>query len=157
MATVAWLLGKRFPLIGGAVFGVLLGMLLQATGRIGARFRPGIRVSAKQILQTSVILLGAGLSLRQIVATGLSSLAVMLSTLAVCLAAAGTAATGAVPPYTAGPPLLCFLRPSAYTYECIPDTSRFTPTRVNRTMTNPRAEIHAAGRPSQPRTMRMCR
>ncbi len=51
-------------------------------------------MSAKQILQTSVILLGAGLSLRQIVATGLSSLAVMLSTLAVCLAAAGTACAG---------------------------------------------------------------
>lgn len=88
VATVAWLLGDRFPLIGGAVFGILLGMLLQATGRIGDQFRPGIRFSSKQILQASVILLGAGLSLSQIVTTGVSSLAVMLSTLAACLLAA---------------------------------------------------------------------
>lgn len=88
IAAVAWLLGERLPLIGGAVFGILLGMLLRATGRVDARFRPGIAFSSRQVLQASVILLGAGLSLRQIVTTGLSSLAVMLSTLAACLIAA---------------------------------------------------------------------
>lgn len=88
IAAIAWLLGDRFPLIGGAVFGIVLGMLLRATGRVDARFRPGIAFTSKKILQGSVILLGAGLSLRQIVTTGLSSLTVMLSTLAVCLLAA---------------------------------------------------------------------
>lgn len=85
IAAAAWLLGGRFPLVGGAVFGILLGMLLRATGRVDARFRPGIAFSSKKILQASVILLGAGLSLREIVTTGLSSLTVMLSTLGVCL------------------------------------------------------------------------
>lgn len=88
VAIVAAFLGDRFPVIGGAVFGVVLGLLIRAAGFVGHQHQPGIRFSAKQLLQTSVVLLGASLSLGQIVTTGLSSLTVMLSTLGICLLAA---------------------------------------------------------------------
>lgn len=88
LATVAYLAGTRFPIIGGPVFGILLGMLVQALGFVSATHKPGITFSSKQLLQLSIILLGAGLSLTQIITTGTNSLAVMLSTMATCLLAA---------------------------------------------------------------------
>ncbi|MDF2629311.1 MAG: rane protein [Symbiobacteriaceae bacterium] len=88
LATVAYLAGTQVPIIGGPVFGILLGMLVQALGFVKASHKPGIMFSSKQILQLSIILLGAGLSLTQIITTGASSLAVMLSTMATCLLAA---------------------------------------------------------------------
>ncbi len=88
LAAVSTVLGTRFPLVGGPVFGLSLGLLVQATGRIGPVFNPGVTYGAKRVLQYAIILLGAGLSLDQIITTGASSLAVMLSTLAACLVAA---------------------------------------------------------------------
>lgn len=88
IAAVAALLGAQLPVIGGPVFGILFGMLVAATGRIDASFRPGIAFSSRQLLQYSIVLLGAGLSLSQIVETGAGSLTVMLSTLFACLLAA---------------------------------------------------------------------
>jgi uncharacterized integral membrane protein (TIGR00698 family) len=88
IAVVAILLGTWFPIIGGPVFGILLGMLVKTTGRVDASYKPGITFSSKQVLQGSVVLLGAGLSMRQIVQTGASSLAVMAGTMTACFLAA---------------------------------------------------------------------
>ncbi len=85
LATAAAWLGARVPLIGGPVFGILFGMLVKATGRVDAAFKPGIAFSSKQLLQVAIVLLGAGLGLQEIWRTGASSLAVMLTTLAACL------------------------------------------------------------------------
>lgn len=85
LAAVAAILGAWFPIIGGPVFGIVLGMLIKSTGRVAAVYKPGILYSSKQILQYSVILLGAGLSMKEIISTGTSSLLVMLSTLIACL------------------------------------------------------------------------
>jgi uncharacterized integral membrane protein (TIGR00698 family) len=88
LAALAAFAGARLPIVGGPVFGILLGMFVQALGWVRADFRPGITFSSKQVLQASVVLLGAGLSLGQILSTGANSLAVMLSTLIACLVAA---------------------------------------------------------------------
>lgn len=88
LATVAAVLGARVPVIGGPVFGIVLGMLVQAMFKPAQAFRPGIAFSSKQVLQLSVVLIGAGFSLGQVVTTGVRSLAVTLITLSVCLAAA---------------------------------------------------------------------
>jgi len=85
LAIVAAILGAWFPIVGGSVFGIVLGMLVKSTGRVDAAYKPGIAYSSKQILQYSVILLGAGLSMKEIISTGASSLSVMLSTLTACL------------------------------------------------------------------------
>lgn len=88
LAAIAALLGSWFPIIGGPVFGIVIGMIVKSTGRVGAMYQSGITFSAKQLLQYSIILLGAGLSMGEIIETGGSSLAVMFGTLAICLLAA---------------------------------------------------------------------
>lgn len=85
IALLANTLGSWLTVIGGPVFGILLGMLTKATGRVPAAFKPGITFCSKKVLQASIIMLGAGLSLRQIITTGADSLAVMLITLSVAL------------------------------------------------------------------------
>lgn len=88
VATSAYYLGKGFPLVGGPVFGILLGLAIGWFWRPTPLFKPGLQFAGKQLLQIAIVLLGFGLSLGQVIQTGSESLAVMLSTLVVCLAAA---------------------------------------------------------------------
>ncbi|MFZ0552792.1 MAG: putative sulfate exporter family transporter [Steroidobacteraceae bacterium] len=78
---VALLLGDRVPLIGGPVFGIVLGVLARNLFAPGERFDPGIRFGGQQILQWSIVLLGFGLSLTQVARTGFESLWVTLVTM----------------------------------------------------------------------------
>jgi len=88
VAAAAYLLGTLLPLVGGPVFGILLGLAIGSYRPLSVTFKPGLQFSSKQLLQTAIVLMGFGLSLGQVVKTGSESLAVMLSTLAVCLIAA---------------------------------------------------------------------
>lgn len=81
LAIIAYLLGKQFPLIGGPVFGILLGIILRNTVGLPAIFTPGIGFSSKKILQWAIIALGGGLSFTQVWEAGLTSLSVMLVSL----------------------------------------------------------------------------
>jgi uncharacterized integral membrane protein (TIGR00698 family) len=83
IAAVAFALGRVFALVGGAVFGIVLGILVRAFLAPPARFQPGIRFASKQVLQWSIIALGFGLSLTQVARTGLESLSVTLATVTV--------------------------------------------------------------------------
>jgi uncharacterized integral membrane protein (TIGR00698 family) len=85
VAAVATVAGKWVPLVGAPVFGVVLGALLSTTvGRV-ERFRAGRTFASGRVLQIAVVVLGAELSLKQVVNVGLGSLPVMLGTLGVCL------------------------------------------------------------------------
>lgn len=88
IAVVATFLGKWLPTIGGPVFAVLLGVVATNVFRVSSRFNPGIRFTAKNLLQWSIIGLGFGLSLKQVVQTGLDSLWVTLITIMVAFASA---------------------------------------------------------------------
>ncbi len=85
IALVAFGLGRVVPVIGGPVFGIVLGMIIGAVAPPAASLRPGIAFSSKQVLQIAIIVLGSGLSLSQIVHTGAGSLPVMLGTMAAAL------------------------------------------------------------------------
>lgn len=85
VAAVATAAGREVPVVGGPVFGIVLGALLAAALRPRALLRPGLDVAAGPVLQASVVLLGATLSLQQVAQVGGSSLPVMLGTLAVAL------------------------------------------------------------------------
>lgn len=85
LALIAWVLGNRFPLVGGPVFAILLGIVVGNALTIPGPARPGIAFCSKKVLQAAIILLGGGISLVQIYETGARSLAVMLGTLAVAL------------------------------------------------------------------------
>ena len=88
VAVLAYMLGRLVPLVGGPVFGILIGLAVGATGQLSTLVKPGLQYASKQLLQTAIILMGFGLSLGQVWQTGAESLAVMLSTLGVCLAGA---------------------------------------------------------------------
>lgn len=88
VALVALGLGRLMPLVGGPVFGIVLGILIRNLVAPGARFTPGIQFAGKQVLQWSIIALGFGLSLNQVAKTGLESLSVTLVTMTVAFLAA---------------------------------------------------------------------
>ncbi|MGL6017006.1 MAG: YeiH family protein [Selenomonadaceae bacterium] len=79
-AVPAYFLGQRFPIIGGPVFGILLG-LLAAGLRRPESFEGGIKFTGKKILQYSIILLGFEMNLFQVLAVGSASFSVMIFTL----------------------------------------------------------------------------
>jgi len=88
VALVAYVCGRFVPIVGGPVFGIVLGMLVATFYKPRARLRPGISFASKQLLQTAIVLLGANLSLRQVGYHGAHALPVMLGTLIIVLAAA---------------------------------------------------------------------
>jgi uncharacterized integral membrane protein (TIGR00698 family) len=101
IAAVATVIGTRLPLVGGPVSGIVIGTVLASVlklgdggggsglgDRIAGRLSPGIGTASRTLLQISVVVLGAQLSLRQIVQVGAQSLPVMIGTLTVCLTTA---------------------------------------------------------------------
>ena len=77
----AYILGKILPIIGAAVFGIIIGILLKNIFKLPGILNHGVNFSSKRILQFSIILLGGTLSLTQIAQTGLSSFFVMVFTI----------------------------------------------------------------------------
>ena len=88
IAVLASGLGHLVPLVGGPVFGVVLGAALAALLRPGDRLRHGFSFAGRYVLQGAIVLLGTGLSLAQVVRVGAGSLPVMLGTLLVALTGA---------------------------------------------------------------------
>lgn len=88
VAAVALVLGHWLPLVGGPVFGIVLGIVVKNTVSPGSRFDAGIRFGGKQVLQWSIIALGFGLSLGEVLKTGMESLAVTLVTVTVAFLSA---------------------------------------------------------------------
>lgn len=81
----SWFLGKKFPIIGGAVISILLGMIVALILKDKSKFEAGIKFTSKKILQWAVILLGFGLNLNVILETGKQSLPIIISTIATSL------------------------------------------------------------------------
>jgi uncharacterized integral membrane protein (TIGR00698 family) len=90
LAVGATLLGGLAPIVGGPVFGILLGMLAGTAlpWLRGTRWSAGYDVAARHVLQASIVVLGTGLSLQQVIQVGAGSLPVMLGTLTVALGGA---------------------------------------------------------------------
>lgn len=81
IALLANWLGTLLPIIGGAVFGILIGILINnSIGKPKSTVK-GVTFTSKKILQWAIIMLGGGLSLTQVWKTGLSSFSVMIFTL----------------------------------------------------------------------------
>lgn len=78
VAAFATLLGGLAPVVGARVFAVLGGIAIAVVRKPAARFRPGLAFTAKKVLQGSIVLMGLGLSLGQVLSTGVRSLPVLL-------------------------------------------------------------------------------
>lgn len=85
VAIPAWILGKKFSVIGGPVFAILGGMIVTTLWREKGECGDGIKWVSKKILQFAVVLLGFGLNLSVVLKTGLESLPVILTTITVSL------------------------------------------------------------------------
>lgn len=85
IAVPSWFLGKRFPIIGGPVIAILLGMVITIFLKDKSKWEAGIKFTSKKILQWAVILLGFGLNLNVIFETGKQSLPIILATIATSL------------------------------------------------------------------------
>ena len=94
VAVPAALLGAALPVVGGPVFGIAAGAAVgpvlrrHLPERHLRRLLPGFAAAGKQVLQASVVVLGAGLSLGEVVRVGGESLPVMAGTLTVALGGA---------------------------------------------------------------------
>jgi len=90
LAAGAVLLGRVVPVVGGPVFGIVLGVLagVLVPAFRAERNRAGYDFASKNLLQLSIVVLGTGLSLQQVVRVGGGSLPVMLGTLGVALGGA---------------------------------------------------------------------
>ncbi|MBF4607685.1 YeiH family protein [Curtobacterium sp. VKM Ac-1393] len=90
---VATLIGTAVPVVGGPVPAVLIGAVLgwlvrRRTGGDLTALAPGVKFSSSRVLQFAVVLLGAQLSIGEVLRIGGETLPVMLTTLVVCLGAA---------------------------------------------------------------------
>ena len=85
IALPSWLLGHFFPVVGGPVFAILIGMLLALILRDKSPYQSGIAFTSKKILQYAVILLGFGLNLSEIAKVGARSLPIICSTISISL------------------------------------------------------------------------
>jgi uncharacterized integral membrane protein (TIGR00698 family) len=92
IAAAGTAVGVVVPLVGGPVgaivLGAVVGIFVRIDGRLRPRLRPGVGFASRAVLQSSIVVLGTGLSLRQIGTVGAESLPVMLGTLAVALGGA---------------------------------------------------------------------
>ncbi|MCA9529045.1 MAG: putative sulfate exporter family transporter [Myxococcales bacterium] len=88
IAAVAMVLGRFAPVIGAPVFGIALGIAVRHFLAPDERFSPGIHFGGATVLQWSIITLGFGLSLTEVVKTGLESLSVTVVTVSAAFVSA---------------------------------------------------------------------
>ena len=88
IAIPCWFLGKKFPIVGGPVFAILLGMVITLLVSDKSALQSGITFVSKKILQYAVILLGFGMNLSVILQTGKQSLPIILATITTSLVVA---------------------------------------------------------------------
>lgn len=85
LGIAAWRLGLVFPVLGAPVIGIVLGLVV---GQIFGQRRDwarGVGFAAKKVLQASIVVLGATMSLQQVARIGGAGLPVMLGTILVAV------------------------------------------------------------------------
>ena len=85
IAVISTLLGQLFPIIGGIIFSIILGIIIGNAIKLPNKYQPGIKFAAKKILQYAIIVMGFTLNLRVVVEMGLSSLPITLTTITAAL------------------------------------------------------------------------
>ena len=94
IAAAAYWCGGQFPIVGGPILAIVIGACIGPALRRPhrpdrySRLRPGFSLAGKHVLQLSIVVLGTGLSLGDVVHIGGRSLPVLVSTLTVALGGA---------------------------------------------------------------------
>lgn len=85
IAIPSWAIGARFPVVGGPVIAIIIGMFLALILKNKTWIESGVKFTSKKILQWAVVLLGFGLNLRVVMETGVQSLPIILCTISTSL------------------------------------------------------------------------
>ena len=87
LAIPAWYLGRMFPLAGGPILGILLGIILANLGLPfpPKSFKAGIQVSSKKALQVAIVLLGFQMNLLNVLALGTQALLLLFAVITAAL------------------------------------------------------------------------
>lgn len=85
LAIPSFILGNLFPIIGGPIIAIILGMIIAIFWKDKGRAEDGIGFASKYILQLAVVFLGFGLNLTVIVQTGIQSLPIIIGTISIAL------------------------------------------------------------------------
>lgn len=85
LAIPSWFLGKTYPIIGGPIIAIVIGMIIASFIKDKSKYEAGIKFTSKKLLQYAVILLGFGLNLSVILETGKQSLPIIISTITASL------------------------------------------------------------------------
>lgn len=84
LALPCYFLGKLFPVIGGPIIAILVGMILKKFFDEES-YLAGIKFTSKKILQYAVILLGFSMNINTVLQNGYKSLPVIVSTISIAL------------------------------------------------------------------------
>lgn len=88
IAIPSYFLGHIFPVVGGPVIAILIGMVITVFCKKRTLTKDGISFTSKRVLHWAVIFLGFGLNLNVILETGKQSLPIILTTIATSLVVA---------------------------------------------------------------------
>lgn len=78
IGVIANSLGKDFPLIGGAVIAIIMGILIRQFLGVPQMFSDGISYTLKKLLKLAIILLGFSFNFSQIYNVGLNAIVIVL-------------------------------------------------------------------------------
>ncbi len=85
IAIPSWFIGKSFPIIGGAVIAIIIGMIIALFWNDKGKAEAGIKFTSKMILQAAVVLLGFGMNLGVVLQTGKQSFPIIVCTISTSL------------------------------------------------------------------------
>jgi len=86
IGALAWGVGQVAPVLGAPVVAILIGLVVGQVFGQRREWSAGVKFASKRILQGSIVLLGAGMSLDQVARIGGAGLPVMIGTLALAVA-----------------------------------------------------------------------
>ena len=89
LSFIAYILGNYFPIVGGPIFAILLGMLVAYFfSKQAETFKVGASLVGKKFLQFAVVFLGFQMNMYQVVSVGSQTLTIMFFTLTVAFLSA---------------------------------------------------------------------
>ncbi len=87
IAAIAWEIGVFVPILGAPVAAIIIGLGVGQVFGQRKEWYAGKVFASRTILQASIVLLGAGMSLIEVAEIGIEGLPVMIGTLVICVAA----------------------------------------------------------------------
>ncbi|QKS70052.1 putative sulfate exporter family transporter [Paenalkalicoccus suaedae] len=83
IAVIASFIGAKFPVVGGAVIAIFIGILIRNTIGLSGIFSPGVSFTLKTLLKVAIVLLGFGFSFQALASTKGITIAIVLLSFAI--------------------------------------------------------------------------